>query len=483
MDNNQRVIIHADLNSFFATAEQQTNPALRGKPVGVIKAPGRTCIIAASVEAKKFGVGTGSRVYDAKKLCPEIILVPANFSKYEKMTYRFIDICKTYSPACEVFSLDECFIDVTETEFIWPRPPRNASLEQLAWLEMGKALRGNAGGKNVFNIAFEIKDRLRREVGDYMTCSVGVSHNRFLAKLASSQIKPDGLFWITDDNKLEVLDRSKLTDVCGLGDGLYQHLTRVGIDSFPILRAKSITFLQEHFGPHWSLHLYNLARGIDDSGVGSILEIPDAKSVGRTYTTHRNLYRKEEVWRLTRNLCEETAAKARKMHLAGRYVGFCLRGGPARIATRQQLHSSGRVAGGEVSEWGHLTLKNYINDGKILFDLCLQISKNWNFFQQPFDFAQVFDSEVAQTRGGLRPYVRFCGVTLGMLTKSAYLPSPLFVSDSRRVDLIKTIDKVNGKYGDYTIYPGQLLGTSLIRPEVNGFFGDRKYRLDFASKN
>ncbi len=414
MDNSQRVILHADLNSFFATAEQQTNPAWRGKPVGIIKAPGRTCIIAASVEAKKLGVGTGSRVYDAKKLCPGIILVPADFSKYAKMTYRFIDICKTYSPACEVFSLDECFIDVTETEKFWG---------------------------NVFNIAYEIKDRLRQEIGDYMTCSIGVSHNRFLAKLASAQIKPDGLFWITDDNKIEVLDRSKLTDVCGLGFGLYKRLVILGIDSFPKLRAKPIMFLQKHFGPHWSIHLYNIARGIDDSEVGSILEIPDAKSVGRTYTTHRNLYGKEEIWQIARNLCEETAAKARRMHLAGRYVGFCLRGG-------------------EVSEYGHLTLKNYIDDGKALFDLCLVIAGRWQL-----------------------PYVRFCGVTLGMLTKSEYLPSPLFVSDKRRGNLIKTIDKVNGKYGDYTLYPGQLLGTHLIMPEVNGFFGDRKYRLEFSEND
>lgn len=404
------VILHVDLNSFFATAEQQTNPSLRGKPVGVIKAKGRTCIIAASVEAKKFGVSTGSRVYDARKLCRSIILVPADFAKYAKMTYKFIDICQTYSPKCEVFSLDECFIDVTETEKFWG---------------------------NVFNIAYEIKDRLRRELGDYMTCSVGVSHNRLLAKLASCQIKPDGLFWITDDNKLEVLDRSGLCDVCGLGFGLYKHLVSLGIDSFPKLRGKSMQFLQKHFGPHWSCHLYNLARGIDDSEVSSVEEIADAKSVGRTYTTHRNLYRKEEMWKLARNLCEEAAAKARKMHLAGRYIGFCLRGG-------------------EVAMDGHLTLKNYIDDGRILFDLCLAISKDWQL-----------------------PYVRFCGVTLGMLTKLEYLPSPLLVADRRRVNLIKTIDKVNGKYGDYTLYPGRLLGTNLIMPEVNGFFGDKKYRLEF----
>src|SRR3989344_1621214 len=154
---NPRVIIHADLNSFFATAEQQANLKLRGKPVGVVKGEGRACIIAASVEAKRLGIGTGSDIYEAKKLCPDIALVPADFAKYEYISGRFIEICKSFSPICEVFSLDECFIDVTESELLFG---------------------------NVFNIAFEIKRRLR-QVGDYMTCSVGVSHNRLLAKLAS----------------------------------------------------------------------------------------------------------------------------------------------------------------------------------------------------------------------------------------------------------------------------------------------------------
>ncbi|MBI2598976.1 DNA polymerase IV [Candidatus Curtissbacteria bacterium] len=413
------------MNSFFATAEQQTQPELRGKPVGVIKAKGRTCIIAASVEAKKFGVGTGSRTYDAFKLCPQIILVPADFPKYEAMSYKFIDICQSYSPDCEVFSLDECFIDVTETEKFW----------------------GNA-----FNIACEIKDRLRKEVGDYMTCSIGISHNRMLAKLAAEQIKPDGLFWITDDNKLEVLDRSNLMDVCGLGYGLYRHLTKLGIDSFPALRDKTMRFLQEEFGPFWSVHLYNLARGIDDSPLTPIDKIADAKSVGRTYTTHRNLYKKAEIERLIRNLAEEAAAKARQMNLAGRYVGLCLRGEvDGTVASRTG-------SWGQKESWyGHMTLKNYIDDGKNIFDICVAIAKNWRIHS-----------------------VRFCGVTLGMLTKKDYLPSPLFASDRKRVNLIKAIDKINSKWGDYTLYPGQLLGTNLIMPEVNGFFGDRKYRLGFV---
>lgn len=409
-----RVILHVDLNSFFATSEQQANPYLRGKSVGIIKANGRTCVIAASVQAKKYGVKTGSTTYEAKKLCPQIIFVEADFDKYADITYRFIKICKTYSLACEVFSLDECFIDVTESEKFFG---------------------------NVFNIAFEIKDRLRAEIGDYMTCSIGVSHNKLLAKLASKQVKLDGLFWITEDNAIATLDKSELMDVCGLGWGLSSHLRKLGIFDFPKLRNCSISFLHKHFGPFWSVHLYNIVRGVDNSPVLPFSDLEDAKSVGRTYTTHRNLYRKEEIYRLMRNLCEEAAAKARAMKLAGRYVAVALRG----------PYNEGE---GENSLWGHLTLKEYLDDGKKFFDLCLQISSRWQL-----------------------PYVRFCGVTLGMLTRSDYLSTPLFPAERRRRRLVATIDKINSRYGDYVIYPGQLLGTSIIRPEVNGYFGDRAYRL------
>lgn len=410
--SDNRIILHVDLNSFFATAEQQVNPYLRGKPVGILKAAGRTCVIAASVEAKKRGVTTGTDIFNARKLCPEIILVPANFDRYADITYRFIRICQSYSPTTEVFSLDECFIDVTETEKFW----------------------GHA-----FNIAFEIKDRLRTEVGDWMSCSVGISHNRMLAKLASSQIKPDGLFWITEDNVTAVLDKSELTDICGLGPGLSHRLIGLGIDSFPKLRACSLPYLTRYFGAHWAVHLYNVARGIDYSPVVPAQDIPDAKSVGRTYTTHRDLTSKDEVAQLIRNLCEEAAAKARRMNLAGRYVGLSLRGG-------------------DKNYFGHQTLSSYIDSGKTFFDICMRIASDWPIAK-----------------------VRFCGVFLGMMTKSNYLTSPLFPKERREIKIDKTVDEVNAKYGDYTLFPAQLLGMPIVRPEVNGYFGDKSYRLKFAN--
>lgn len=345
-------------------------------------------------------------------MCPQIILVPADFDKYADITYRFINICSSYSPECEVFSLDECFIDITEVENL-------------------------LGG--VLTIAYDIKRRLAEEIGDWMTCSIGISHNRLLAKLAAAQIKPDGLFLISAANGIEVLDKSDLMDVCGLGWGLDRHLRELGIDSFPKLRSKSREFLHRHFGPYWSIHLYNICRGIDHSPVVPMNQIPDAKSVGRTYTTHRNLYKRDEIERLVRNLCEEAAAKARQMGLAGRYVRLSLQGSSEKET---------------VTYYGHRTLKNYIDDGKRLFDLCREISGDW-----------------------ILPYVRFCGVTLGMLTKKEYLTTPLFFRDRRRADLISSVDKINSRFGDYTVFPSQLLGMPIIRPEVNGYFGDRAYRL------
>lgn len=417
---NDKVILHVDLNSFFATSEQQANPYLRGKPVGIIKARGRTCFIATSVEAKKLGIGTGTSLWEAKKRCPNIMLVPADFEKYEDITYRFIDICKSYSPLCEVFSLDECFLDVTESENLFE---------------------GGALG-----IAVEIKRRLSDEIGEWMTCSIGISHNRMLAKLGGSLVKRDGLTYIDRKSVFDVLDKCDLVDVLGLGYGLNRHLRALGIDNFPKLRARSLYYLISNFGPFWGPHLYNLARGIDGSQVNSFLTLDDAKSVGRTYTTHRNLYKKNEIERLVRNLCEEAAAKARQMKLSGRYAAIAFRGG-------------------EEFFWGHKTLKTYIDDGKKLFDICLSISKNWPFFHQG------------------KNYVRFCGITLSMLTKSKYLPVPLFSADRTRQRLISSMDSVNRKFGNYTVFSAQLLGTHIIRPEVNGYFGDKSYRLKFLRTN
>ncbi len=236
---------------------------------------------------------------------------------------------------------------------------------------------------------------------------------------------------------IEVLDKSKLMDVCGLGFGLFRHLEKLGIGDFAKLRSCSLEFLHKNFGPYWSLHLYNICRGTDKSPIVAVCDIADAKSVGRTYTTHRLLTRRNEIEKVMRNLCEETAGKARQMGLVGRYVSVCLREG----------------RGGQ-SYWGHLTLYDYIDSGKVFFDLCRKISAGW-----------LVDNAI------------FCGVTLAILAPKKYQPISLFADDRRNERLTKSVDLANQKYGDYTVFPAQLLGMPIVMPEVTGFFGDRKYQL------
>ena len=109
----ERVILHIDFDSYFASCEQQFNPSLRGKPVGVVATNGRTCIIAASREAKKMGVKSPSRTWEVKNICPQLITVPAQFDCYWEITQKFLSICKDYTPYVELFSLDEVFMDIT----------------------------------------------------------------------------------------------------------------------------------------------------------------------------------------------------------------------------------------------------------------------------------------------------------------------------------------------------------------------------------
>src|SRR5256885_3197390 len=186
----RRIILHIDFDSFFASVEQQDNPLYRNRPIGVTATNGRTCIIAASREAKKAGIKSPSRTHDAKKICPRIIFVPAHFVRYLEISKAFLQICRDFSPLIEVFSIDELFMDITDTAELF-------------------------GG--ILPLTAKLKQRLNDEIGPYITASVGVSYNKLLAKLASGLKKPNGFMEITDENVLAVYRASKLTDICGIG--------------------------------------------------------------------------------------------------------------------------------------------------------------------------------------------------------------------------------------------------------------------------
>ncbi len=192
-----------DLNAYFASVEQQENPELRGKPVGVCPVVADSgCLVAASYQAKKYGIKTGTLVGDAKRLCPDITLVKGNFPAYTAYHKRIVEVCNSILPVESVCSIDEMKFRLLGEE----REPEKAT-----------------------EIARKIKSAIREYVGDCLTCSVGIGPNSFLAKIGTEMQKPDGLVVIEAKDLPHKLYSLKLTDLTGINKRTEIRLNSVGI--------------------------------------------------------------------------------------------------------------------------------------------------------------------------------------------------------------------------------------------------------------
>ncbi len=196
-------VLFVDMNSFFASCEQQVNFYLRNRPVGVCVYPGKFgCIIAPSIEAKRFGVKTGMRLNDAMIICPELVPLETNPERYRQFHVKIMAVLKKYSNDVFPKSIDEAIVDLTNYSFVH---------------------------KDVLQVAKTIKQDIANEVGDWLKCSIGVAPNYFLAKLASDIQKPDGLTIIDNQNIDAVLAKLKLTDLPGIGNNTMIRLNKGGI--------------------------------------------------------------------------------------------------------------------------------------------------------------------------------------------------------------------------------------------------------------
>lgn len=403
------VILHIDFNSYFASVEQQKNPKLRGKPVGVIKAKGRTVIIAASAEAKQKGVRTGTLVWQAKRLCPEIVLVPADFSAYDLMTRRFAQICQKFSDRIELFSLDEVFLDATETGHLFGGPRQ---------------------------LALYLKKVIKQHLGEYMKVSIGIAKNKLLAKLASDMEKPDGLVEITDENQDVYLGKADFEQICGIGKRLEERLKEIGITQLLQIRQVPTDYLRANFGPHWSKELVRMAWGRDENPLVPSRDLPLPKSVSRTYTLFREIDNPDEILAVIRNLVEEAAEKLRRARMEGRQFGL--------TASSDHLSFPSLF----------ITRKYYTNDPLVVFNELkrLFIIRKWS------------------------GSVRFLGVWIGLLSEESAISECLLPSVGKRKAILAAQDRINSKFGNYTLFPASLLRTKIIMPEVNGYLGDERIR-------
>jgi len=228
-----RKIIHVDMDAFFASVEQRDNPELKGKPVAVGGAGGRGVVAAASYEARKFGVRSAMPSVTAQRLCPDLIFVRPRFDAYKEASRQIRRVFEHYTPVIEPLSLDEAYLDVTDDR-----------------LGIGSATR----------IAELIRQEIRAKTR--LTASAGVSYNKFLAKLASDQNKPDGLCVIRPGEGAQFVAGLPIRRFHGVGPKAEERMQKLGIATGADLAAKDIAFLRQHFGS-MADYLFRAARGID----------------------------------------------------------------------------------------------------------------------------------------------------------------------------------------------------------------------------
>ena len=298
-----RKILHVDMDAFYASVEQRDDPALRGRPVAVGGAGGRGVVAAASYEARAFGVRSAMPSRTALRLCPELVFVPPRFEVYRAISREVRGVFAEYTPLIEPLSLDEAYLDVTDNLKGIPTAAR---------------------------IATEIRTEILERTG--LTASAGVSYNKFLAKLASGQRKPNGQFVITPEMGPAFVEGLEVSNFHGVGPATAAKMARLGIRTGKDLRERPLAFLRQHFGKA-AAHFHAIARGEDDRPV-----LPDRprKSAGSETTYARDLGDPREVEAGVEALADEVWAWCERTGTFGRTVTVKLRYADFRTLTRSR---------------------------------------------------------------------------------------------------------------------------------------------------
>lgn len=401
-------ILHIDMNSYFATLEQQAYPNLRGRPIGVAgKGSGeRTVVTAASIEAKRWGVRSGMSSWEAKRLCPELLIVPASYDRYIFTSKRIFSLLERISPTVDVFSIDEAF----------------ASLDPGVTWEEAK------------HQAIEFKRLVRQYIGEWVTCSVGISYGKTLAKLASELQKPDGLTLIRPEDFPQIAAITPIEDLCGIGWHLRPRLNQLGIFTIEELGHAPKVLLVKAFGEFTGSWLHNIGNGVDQNILRSFRTLPQEKSVGHSYTLPRDIHSLEDAKKTLLLLSERVGVRLRRKNLIGRtvsiYVRFSDRGG-----------------------WGQSRAqKEYIADG-------------YQIYQAGIRLLQHLDAP---------PPIRLLAISVSDLVQQTQATQPIFEQSRRYEDLIESLDAVNDRYGEFTIFRSSL---ATIKRRIHNLPDGRNKRI------
>jgi DNA polymerase IV len=398
-----KIIFHIDFDSFFASVEQQYHPGLRGKPIGVTGSSlSRGVICAASREAKKLGVKTAMPVFKAKKICPQIITVKGDFSKYQMIHKETLKALNSYTDMIEPFSIDEFFVDVTKT-----RKFHGTTEETI----------------------FKLKKDLFDLFGAYITASVGVGPNKLLAKLSSDINKPNGFFIVTKSNLDQLLERTPLTDFCGIGPRIEKRLNGIGVYNITHLQRVSSEILYREFGNVMSIFLKNLSLGLDETPVRHVEYKTLPKSIGHQHTLDKNTKDIGVIKRNMHRLSNMVGKRLRDKNMIGKTIGLYLRDSDFK---------------------GHFerkTIKPATDSSLKIYEITEQLLKKMNWSKE----------------------TRLVGISISNLELKGLTSLPLFEEDRKEEKIHTAMDKVNDKFGEFTIMPANTILADQTKGKISSF--------------
>ena len=396
-----RTILHCDMNSFYASVELLEHPELDGKPVAVCGDPHSRhgIILAKNEEAKKYKVQTAETIWQARRKCPDLILLAAHHYKYERFSKIINAIYLRYTDLVEPFSIDESWLDVT-----------------------GSLSKFGMTGKE---IADEIRETVKAETG--LRQSVGVSFNKIFAKMGSDYKKPDATTVITRENYKDILWPLPARDLIFVGKSTAAKLENLNIRTIGAIAQADPSMLHRVFGKHGD-EMYRYANGLEDSPVARYDAAREYKSVGNGITFRRNLQGREDVRTAVVSLSDRVSVRLRKHGLRASGVKVDIKDPNLRTISRQMQLESSTNSSAEIA--------------KAAMDL---IDRNWRY-TDPIRLITVTGINISE----------------GMPEEQISLFEPVLEEKRKQNEAIDAaMDSIRDKFGKYSIMHGGALGNDM----------------------
>jgi len=398
--------LHIDLNSFFASVEQQLHPEYRNRPLAVVPTlADTTCCIAASYEAKALKIKTGTQVGEAKKICPKIILVEGDHSVYAEFSHKIAAAVERCCPVAHTPSIDEMVCQLIGRE---GEPPR---------------ARG---------IALSIKQAIREDVGETLLCSIGMAPNRYLAKIASDMQKPDGLIGLLPSQLPRAISHLDLRDLPGVGARTELRLNAKGITTMQQLLDLDRKGMHSLWNSVWGDRMYHWLRGADSGDDGAPVASDLQKSLGHSHVLGPDHRSDAGAWAVAHKLLHKAAMRLRMEHFYSGSLAVTIR----FALTREQasrMKSKQHFSGLKHSGWAMEARFRDCQDTLTLLEILRSL---WSKrpvgpeFQKPF----------------------FVGITMRNLIPESEHQAELFTDPDNRAHLSATMDKLNLKFGHTTVH-------------------------------